>query len=96
MEDLHIHETNEFLGGEPEQNELFAQTEPIVTTENATDSTASQELNKNFDFYNNVQNVTPYTPNGGSNRTRSSKQEFNKRRKLNKQQRISRRINRKK
>ncbi|MBP5722169.1 MAG: hypothetical protein J6X18_01105 [Bacteroidales bacterium] len=94
MEDLHIHETNEFLGGEPEQNDLFAQTEPIVSSENATDSTASQEMNKNFDFYNNVQNITPFASNGGSNTTRSTTPAFKKRRKHNKMQRISRRINR--
>ena len=96
MEDLHIHETNEFLGGEPNENDLFAQTEPIVTSENATVSTASEELNKNFDFYNIVQNVTPYASNRGSNTTRSTTPAFKKRRKLNKQQKISRRINRKK
>ena len=100
MEDLKLHDFDEFIdNGEliiPKQ-ELPNQTDVLTETltAHAEEQTPSQ-ANENWSFHNKVQAIQPKSSHGGKSTTDSKEKLFLKRRKKNKTQRISRRINRKK
>ena len=104
MEDLKLHDYDEYTNN----GELLVtnNAHPTDTQENNTVAIVEDELihsdgsnssaSGNWDFYNNSQNVTPYHSNGGSNYTQPTSKSYQKKRRKNKTQRNSRRINRKK
>lgn len=62
---------------------------------NQNDNKPSNITSDNWDFHNKVQAVQPKSSHGGKSITTSKEKQFLKRRKHNKTQRNSRRINRK-
>ena len=67
---------------------------PVSNVENITEPQFTQDDSKNWDFYNTIQNVKPYSSKGGSNQTHQVSKASAKKRKHNRMQRNSRRINR--
>ena len=122
MEDLKLHDFDEYLENEPlitapvgnaivNPTVVLADNQPennatvhIDTTEKQTtfeqavqevnDVLAEQQNNPNWDYYNQMQNIRPKGVSGRTNVTQSTEKQFIKRRKKNKMQRNSRRINR--
>ena len=98
MEDLKIHDNDYYVSGFselPDNAPEPIQTDNAEIVPYAQTASTSEDVQSNFDFYNNIQNVQPYSAHGGSNHTASSKKTFIKKRKKNKMQKNSRRINRK-
>ena len=102
MEDLKLHDFDEFV----DNGELIVKNDaqPTNTSEEQTtfeqavqevnDVLAEQQNNPNWDYYNQMQNIRPKGTSGRTNVTQSTEKQFIKRRKKNKMQRNSRRINR--
>lgn len=71
----------------------FKENQNDVQPEDAQEQTPSQD---NWNFFNQMQATQPQTSRGGKNFTKSTSKAFQKKRRINKTQRNSRRINRKK
>ena len=86
--------TEDTTPAQTQENTVEVQPQDIVEVnpENVQ-TTTPDEISKNYDFFNQVQNVKPYSSNGGSKFTPSTAQQNAKRKKKNHMQRISRRLN---
>ena len=87
MKELKLHDYDEYQ----DNGELLVQND--VQSTDVQEQTPSQD---NWNFYNQMQATQPQTSRGGKNFTKPTSKSFQKKRRINKTQRNSRRINRKK